>query len=88
MTESTNQIQPRKVSPCVAGDNTAPLTLEHLSKAMDEFKAKSVSLYKAMAFSGIDIIPDPRLPSNYWCVKCSPDIYTKIQVEVGRQADV
>lgn len=69
-TESTNQRQ--------------PLTLDSLHKSMEELNKHNVSLYRSMALSSIDIIPDPKLPEGYWCIRCSPDVYLRIQIEIDK----
>ncbi len=42
-----------------------PLTLESLNKSIEELNKHDVSMYKAMALSSIDIIPDATLPQGY-----------------------
>lgn len=69
-TESANQRQ--------------PLTLEQLDKSIEELNKHNISMYKAMALSSIDIIPDAMLPPGYWCIQCAPDVYIKIQIEVDK----
>lgn len=69
-TESTNQPQ--------------PLTLESLNKSIEELSKYNISMYKAMALSSIDIIPNPMLSPGYWCIQCAPDVYTKIQIEIDK----
>ncbi len=63
------------------------LTLESLNKSIEEFNKCNVSMHRTMALSGIDIIPDSKLPPGYWCITCSPDVYVKIQIEIDKIID-
>lgn len=67
-----------------AANQPQPLTMEDINKSIEELKKKDVGMYKAMALSSIDIIPNAMLPSRYWCIHCSPDVYTKIQIEIDK----